>query len=86
MSHQKKLLAKLLAGKAGNNFSFDDLVMVLLNAGYTHERTAGSHAIFRHATLPCVNIQKRKDEKAKNYQVRQVRDILKNNERENHEK
>jgi len=76
MSTREKLLAKLLAGKADNNFAFGVLVAVLVHSGYRHERTTGSHMIFRHTTLPMVNVQKRNDGKAKGYQVRQIRDIL----------
>jgi hypothetical protein len=76
MGKKEKLLAKLLAGNSDNNFSISDLATVLRHAGYTHERTSGSHMIFKHETLPMVNLQKRDDGKAKNYQVRQVREIL----------
>lgn len=77
MSRQEKLLAKLLAGKADSNFGISDLAAVLVHSGYRHERTTGSHMIFRHDSLPMINIQSRADGKAKRYQVKQIRDILK---------
>jgi predicted RNA binding protein YcfA (HicA-like mRNA interferase family) len=76
MSRQEKLLAKFLAGKSDNNFSFSEFVTVIIHAGYRHERTTGSHAVFSHPTFPTVNIQPRSDGKAKSYQMRQVREIL----------
>jgi predicted RNA binding protein YcfA (HicA-like mRNA interferase family) len=77
MNRAEKLKARLLSGKGYHNFSFGDLVMVLELVGFVHVRTNGSHRFFSHPSIPePVNIQPR-DGKCKPYQLKQVRDIIK---------
>jgi len=72
-----KFKAKLLAGEGFHNFSFNDLVTLLKSLGFVHDRTKGSHRWFKHPQIPePVNIQPVQG-KAKPYQLRQVRDIIK---------
>jgi len=76
MSKFDKLLLKLLSGNADNNFSFDDLRNILLNLGFIERKTGGSHRIFyKDGIEEIINIQP-KDNKAKAYQVKQVRTII----------
>ena len=77
MSRKKKLLEKLMSGRADKNFSFGDLLQVVANEGWAARNQEGSHQTFSHQVLPTLNFQRGKDGKAKPYQVRQVRDILK---------
>ena len=66
--------------KARNNPSdvgFSELLALVEALGYRHHRTTGSHLICVHPTVPLhLNLQPRKDGKAKDYQVRRVlRDV-----------
>ncbi|TLU99290.1 type II toxin-antitoxin system HicA family toxin [Dyadobacter luticola] len=71
-----KLILKLLSGSADNNFSFEDLRLILLKLGFTEKTTGGSHRIFyMENVLEIVNIQP-DGNKAKPYQVKQVRSIV----------
>jgi predicted RNA binding protein YcfA (HicA-like mRNA interferase family) len=75
MSRHKKTLQKILSGLADKNISFAELRQILLHLGF-EERTSGSHHIFRRAGIEeKINIQK-DGNKAKPYQVRQVRVII----------
>jgi len=83
MSKFEKLLMKLLSGTADNNFSFDDLRNILFHfnfiertAGGSHRTAGGSHRIFyKEGVEEILNIQP-KGNKAKPYQVKQVRAIV----------
>jgi hypothetical protein len=70
---------KLLSGSSDSNFRFQELRNILLNLDFD-ERIAGSHHIYkRKGCLGIINLQKDKNNQAKAYQVRQVRDFLINN-------
>lgn len=76
MSKWDKLLARVLAGRSDANVDFGELCALLELLGYT-KRISGDHFIFRKAGKPeIINLQPRKDGKAKPYQVAQVRAIL----------
>ncbi len=80
MGKFEKLRVKILAGGADANISFEDLRGLLLSLGF-EERVRGSHHIFRKdGVLEKPNIQN-DGSKAKSYQVRQVRAILKKYDR-----
>jgi hypothetical protein len=77
MSKKEKLLLKLLSGKADANFDIDDLINILLVLGFEEKRITGSHRIFgKKGVFGILNLQKTKDGKAKEYQVKQVREFL----------
>ena len=70
-----KLLFQILRGTSDTNISFDDLCQLLLRLGF-EERKRGSHHIFRREGIEeKINLQ-RDNNKAKAYQVRQVRAVL----------
>lgn len=76
MSKFDKLILKLLFGGADKNFRFDDLVKVLLTLGFQMRTIGGSHHIFARKGIPeIVNIQPIGN-KAKPYQVKQVRELI----------
>ncbi len=76
MSKFDKLIIKLLFGSADKNFDFDDLVKILLSLGFQMRTTAGSHHIFiKKGIVEIINIQP-KGNKAKPYQVKQVRELI----------
>jgi hypothetical protein len=75
MSRYQKLLFQILRGTSDDNISFSDLCVLRLRLGF-HERTRGSHHIFRKEGIEeKINLQ-RDDAKAKAYQVRQVRAVI----------
>ena len=77
MSKKEKLLLKLLAGFSDTNFNIDDLVKILNWFDFEERNASGSHRIFSKDGIEgIINLQKAKDGKAKEYQVRQMRDFL----------
>jgi len=75
MGKYEKLLLKILRGTSDANILFDDLRVLLKRLGF-EERSRGSHHIFRmEGVEEKINLQ-RDDDKAKPYQVRQVRAVI----------
>ena len=75
MSKYEKLLQQILSGRADNNIRFDDLCQLFLRWGF-EMRVSGSHHIFRKQGIEeKLNLQA-DDDKAKPYQVRQVRNLI----------
>jgi predicted RNA binding protein YcfA (HicA-like mRNA interferase family) len=71
MTRREKLLQK--ARNSPNNLRFSDLVKLVESYGFTFERQTGSHHIFSHPKLATtLNMQPRKDGKAKGYQVQEA--------------
>ena len=76
MSRLEKLREKILLGRSDSNISFEDLRYFLISLGF-EERIKGSHHSFRMAGIhERLNLQ-RDGNKAKGYQVKQVRLIVK---------
>lgn len=75
MGKYSKLRQKILAGSADTNVEFLALCQLLVRLGFD-ERVKGSHHIFtRDDVAEILNLQPRGN-KAKQYQVKQVRNIL----------
>lgn len=75
MSKYEKLLLQILRGASDSNISFADLCNLLRRLGFD-ERTRGSHHIFRRkGIVEKINLQS-DGNKAKAYQVRQVRNVI----------
>lgn len=75
MGRHDKLLAQLLGGRADANVGFEAMCALLRRVGF-QERTSGSHHVFRRTGVEeIINLQ-RDGDKAKVYQVRQVRAVL----------
>lgn len=71
----EKILEKVLRGTSDANIPFDGLRRVLRNLGF-RERIRGSHHIFfREGVEEILNLQP-KGNKAKSYQVKQVRHVI----------
>jgi virulence-associated protein VapD len=71
----EELLLRILRGTSDANISFNDLRQLLRRLGF-EERIQGSHHIFRKAGVEeKINLQ-REGNKAKVYQVRQVRTVI----------
>ena len=75
MSKHEKLFEQVLSGKSDANIRFEDLRQLLLNLGF-EERIKGSHHSFRKEGIEEKPNLQRDGNKAKTYQVRQVRNIL----------
>ena len=75
MGKHEKLLLQILWGTSDTNISFVRLCNLLISLGFD-VRTKGSHHIFRKAGIvEKINLQ-REGNKAKPYQVRQVRNVI----------
>ena len=75
MGKYEKIISKILKGKSDKNISFLSLRQLLLHLGFD-ERIKGSHHIFRKAGVEAkVNLQQERN-KAKPYQVRQIRELI----------
>lgn len=75
MGKREKLIEKILAGKSDSNIRFQDLRKLLLSLGF-EERIKGSHHSFRREGIEEKPNLQMDGNKAKTYQVRQVRGIL----------
>ena len=75
MSKYDKLLFQIMRGTSDANVPFNDLRQMLTGMGF-EERIRGSHHMFRRAGIvEKINLQ-REGNKAKVYQVRQVRSVI----------
>ena len=75
MSKSEKLMVKLMSVTSDASFSFRDMVTLLLSLGFNQRRGGGSHQIFQKGA-DFVNLQNAQG-KVKEYQVRQIRKIIK---------
>jgi len=75
MGKYEKLIFQILGGTGDANILFSDLISLLKHFGF-EMRVKGSHHLFRKSGIEeKPNLQK-DGNKAKSYQVRQVRDII----------
>jgi predicted RNA binding protein YcfA (HicA-like mRNA interferase family) len=75
MSHRDRLLVQICSGRSDANIAFEDLCNLLLFFGF-ELRVRGSHHLFRKEGIgEKINLQK-DGNKAKPYQVRQVRNVI----------
>ena len=75
MSKQEKILLRILSGNSDTNILFEGICNLLRSFGF-EMRVRGSHHIFRRQGIEeKINLQ-RDGNKAKPYQVKQVRNII----------
>lgn len=75
MGKYEKLILQILSGSSDANINFNDLVNLMLKMNFD-KRVSGSHHTLRKAgIIEKINLQK-EGNKAKPYQVRQVRNII----------
>lgn len=76
MSQREKFLTLLLRAQADQNIPFEALCRLLSDLGFA-ERVRGSHHIYtREGVEEIINLQPVTGNRAKPYQVKQVRNIL----------
>lgn len=76
MSKLKKLIDKILRGASDANVDFEDLRNLLKKLEF-QERIRGDHHIFsRNDVEEIINLQPNRENKAKPYQIKQVRVII----------
>ena len=76
MGRLDKLLEKILRGTSDSNIPFEPLCNLLKKSGFLMRVKRSSHHIFTKADVEeIINLQP-KDQKAKPYQVKQVREII----------
>lgn len=75
MSKFEKLYAEIMSGRSDANLDFSDLCKFVKHFGYV-ERVKGGHHVFIHIDRPELIDLQRFGNKAKPYQVKQVRNIL----------
>jgi hypothetical protein len=75
MSKFSKIFELIMNGQADANIRFEDLRMLLISLNF-EERIRGSHHTFRREGIEEKPNLQRDGNKAKAYQVRQVRNIL----------
>ncbi len=66
-----------MEGSRDADFTFNQLCSLLVELGYTMHKAKGNHVVF-HLGTSFLNLQFEPGEKAKAYQVRQVRQELPN--------
>jgi len=75
MGKQQKLLLQILSGTSDANIPFDGLCGLLKYLGF-EERIRGSHHIFTKDVIEEILNLQPKGAKAKQYQVKQVRNVI----------
>jgi len=76
MTKIEKVKSKVFSGEADANIQFKELVTLIESLGFARRRVKGSHHIFSRPDTPeSIHIQPR-GKMAKDYQVKQVRDLL----------
>lgn len=75
MGKYEKLLLKILSGTSDANIHFEDLCNLMESLGF-ERRVRSSHHMFRkEGVIEKINLQ-REGDKARPYQVKQVRNII----------
>lgn len=74
VSTKDKLLKKILCGTQDTNVTFKEIMHLLELLKYNMRNTGGSHTVVSYTGTPeILNLQPKKDGKAKPYQIAQVR-------------
>ncbi len=79
MASLEKLYLDVMSGKRDSNINFNDLCKLLESLGISLQRITGSHHIYAYPEImELIDLQPDKHDhsKAKNYQVKQVRQFL----------
>lgn len=76
MTMNKRIYESVTSGESDHNIEYEDFQNLIVDLGFEFNRQRGSHAMYYHNGIKeFMNIQKH-GSKAKNYQVKQLRDII----------
>ena len=75
LSKFDKILIKVLNGLSDKNIEFNELLNLLLSLGFQLRVKGSHHILSKEGIDEIINIQS-KNNKAKPYQVKQVRDLI----------
>ena len=75
MGKYDKLLEQIISGTSDTNVGFDELCQLLARLGFDSRIRGSHHNFFRQGVIERINLQ-RDGNKAKPYQVKQVRRII----------
>ena len=73
----QKTYNKIMSGKSDSNIKFNDLHNLLLNSGFETRQNGTSHIKYFHSKGAFTDLQIMHGGKAKPYQVKRVRQMLK---------
>jgi len=74
----KKVYDAVMSGQSDNNIKYTDFQNLIVDLGFEFKRQESSHSMyFNNRIKEIMNIQRGKDGKAKDYQVKQLRKIIK---------
>ncbi len=75
MSKFEKLVRKVLSGSSDRNINFNDLCNLLESLGFDNRIKGSHHIYYKEGVEEIINMQSLNN-KAKAYQVKQVRELL----------
>ena len=73
---QRKLLERVMSGRSDANIPFEQLCNLLRRLGFHERIPKSSHHVFSREDVPELIVLQEEKGKAKDYQVKQVRDLL----------
>ena len=72
----KRVYDAIKNGRADNNINFSDFQNLIIDLGFIYKRQDGSHKIYRHKIYNAIMIIQADGNKAKGYQVRQLKKLI----------
>jgi len=76
MNKPTKILLKILSGRNDSNIEFSDLVHLLAFLEFDYRMKGSHHIFYKDGIDEIINIQPIGNNKAKAYQVKQVRNLI----------
>lgn len=76
MTKRSKIINKILSGSADQNIDFVEVTKLLDTLGFQCRVKGSHHIFFREDIEEIINLQPKQDNKAKPYQVKQVRNTI----------
>ncbi len=75
MGKHDRLLIKILTASSDNNIRFEAVCQLLILLGFTNRITGSHHIFFKDHVEDIINLQEKND-KAKGYQIKQIRELI----------
>ena len=76
MTQREKLISKILSGTADKNIDFTDLVRLMESLNFSFRINGSHHIYYKEGIEEIINIQPLGNNKAKPYQVKQIRLLI----------